>query len=1403
MRVGEVAPTSPPRGLRAVWRLRYLAVCVALTALAFLQEPGKLVLDTKVDLTLNPADWLDRAMHLWDASGSFGQVQNQAYGYLWPMGPFFVVGSWLDLPGWVIQRLWWALLMCVAFAGVVRLAGRLGIGTPASRLVAGLAFALSPRVLTELGTISIEAWPMALAPWVLVPLVGLAQGASVRRAVAWSAVAVACAGGVNATAVLAVVPMALLWLATLSPVRYRLRVMAAWCTAVAAATLWWTVPLLILGRYSPRFLDYIETAQSTTSVTDLVTVVRGASHWLAYLGGPYGPTLPAGYRLATDTALVVVSLAVATLGIAGLARPGMPHRRFLVTSLLLGLALVGMGHATSLDGGLAGYVRQFLDGPGAPLRNLHKFDVVVRLPIVLGLAHLVGAFARTAAAAGRRLTGARLRSGLVSAAAVAGIVVVASPALAGFIPTHGSYARVPSYWYQAADWLDRHAGTDHVLVVPAARFPTYHWGRPSDEVIQALMDGSWAVRSDIPLTPPATIRLLDSIEAVVASGAGSPALADLLARSGVHYVLVRSDLDYGRSGSARPMAVRQALARSPGLRKVAGFGPTVGSDEPAEGAFVDNGFDLPVRSLEVFEVDRSVARVVAYDLSATTTVVGGPEALLDIAAAGQLGPAPAILAGDLTPSAAPGPVVITDSLRRREVAFGLSRDNTSATLTASEPLRLDGPAYDYLPQWGESQQTVARYRGIANVISSSSWAKVDPFVGSRPEYHAFAAIDGDPGTSWRTTPGASPFGQWLEVTFEQPRIVSEIRLTFDPAADYLPTVVTVRAGSEQETVEVSGSTSTVVLSGNHATRHMRVIIEDGEPLRIGSGGVGIAEIEIPDVTARRTLVSPAPPVSARAASVVLTAGPAVPSCFFVDRRTRCATGLARGSEDGAVIDRTFMLPAPGKYEPALWARPRPGAELDRLLDVETAAATPLGLLPSVTASSSSVADPAGRPGVVLDGDESTAWSPAGGDRNPWLRLTWLRPREVSGLRVSLAAGVAATPVSAVTVIGDGVRNGWLNEIGEITFDPPMRTDEITIVFPERPPLVSVDPYRNAFDLLPVAVGELTALPDPPNTRTPLDVPVALPCGSGPTLTIGGTKIETALKATRRDLLERREVPAIPCGESQDDVPLELAPGERRLVASGTDLAVPTRVVLEPRGVLPAATGGPVDVLGWTAAERRVRVTSSSVERILAVRENVNPGWRATLGGAALRPIVADGWQQGWILPAGASGEVVLTFVPDRPYRAALVGGAATLLAVLIAAIAPARRRGAHSVDRNSIPAYARRGWLFPAIGAIALLLVGGVGGAALIALALALTLAWRLGLSVPPSLNRRSRRRLARALQWWCPVIAMALAGWLFLRTSVDRAALAPQLAALTGATAMWLSVAVRRRRAGQRAPQR
>src|SRR5947209_20624764 len=171
-----LAPSAAPVSRR--WLLLVGAIALVLT---FAQAPGQVSPDTKLDLTANPLRFLARATNLWNSELPFGQAQNQAYGYLFPHGTFFLAGHMLGLPGWVTQRLWWALLLTIGFWGLLRVAEALGIGSPTSRVVAAAAFALSPRVLTTLGSISSETLPIMLAPWVLLPTVLALRRSEERR----------------------------------------------------------------------------------------------------------------------------------------------------------------------------------------------------------------------------------------------------------------------------------------------------------------------------------------------------------------------------------------------------------------------------------------------------------------------------------------------------------------------------------------------------------------------------------------------------------------------------------------------------------------------------------------------------------------------------------------------------------------------------------------------------------------------------------------------------------------------------------------------------------------------------------------------------------------------------------------------------------------------------------------------------------------------------------------------------------------------------------------------------------------------------------------------------------------------------------------------------------------------
>ena len=439
-----------------------LVVYAAVVLLNILQQPGRITFDTKLDLQLNPTDLLARSGDLWNGDWALGGLQNQASGYLFPMGPAFIVGEMLGVPMWVWQRLWSAAVMILAYEGARRLAARWpGIGTTGA-VLAGLTYMLSPRVLTTVGGLSGETLPAAVLPWTVLPLVLFLRG-RLRGWVAFvlSAATVPLMGGQNATLVVAclVLPALLLALASGRSLRQRFAHLAGWGALVGVASLWWVVPLLLLGSYAPPFLDFIESAHNTAGDTGWLSSLRGTSHWVAFFPGGGQIGWEGGYELASSRLLLVPTVLVAAVGLAGLMQKGLWERRVLVGALLVGLAVLTAG-----SGGWAGSVfadawLHALDTSLAPLRNIHKFDPVVRLPLSLGVAAFVtSALPR----AWRRTSTSPAVPARSIAVGVVGVLVLAAagPAAAGSLRTKGGFDDIPAQWRDAVAFLDDQPGPD-------------------------------------------------------------------------------------------------------------------------------------------------------------------------------------------------------------------------------------------------------------------------------------------------------------------------------------------------------------------------------------------------------------------------------------------------------------------------------------------------------------------------------------------------------------------------------------------------------------------------------------------------------------------------------------------------------------------------------------------------------------------------------------------------------------------------------------------------------------------------------------------------------------------------------------------------------------------------------
>ena len=123
------------------------------------------------------------------------------------------------------------------------------------------------------------------------------------------------------------------------------------------AVLWWVVALVLLGRISPPFLDFIESSGVTTQWMSLTEMLRGTDAWTPFVA----PNATAGASLVTGSVAVLATTLVAAAGMAGLAMRTMPARGRLIVILLIGVVLLAVGYSGGLGSPVAQQVQAFLD----------------------------------------------------------------------------------------------------------------------------------------------------------------------------------------------------------------------------------------------------------------------------------------------------------------------------------------------------------------------------------------------------------------------------------------------------------------------------------------------------------------------------------------------------------------------------------------------------------------------------------------------------------------------------------------------------------------------------------------------------------------------------------------------------------------------------------------------------------------------------------------------------------------------------------------------------------------------------------------------------------------------------------------------------------------------------------
>ena len=648
-------------------------------------------------------------------------------------------------------------------------------------------------------------------------------------------------------------------------------------------------------------------------------------------------------------------------------------------------------------------------------------------------------------------------------------------------------------------------------------------------------------------------------------------------------------------------------------------------------------------------------------------------------------------------------VVATDGVRRQQDAFG-GPFRRSATLSATQQFVGDRRAFDYLPD-GVGSLSSFRYIGFADVAASSSAADVRTVFNANPAFAPWSALDDDPESAWRSAAWHGAVGEWFEVRFDEPIDVGSLHVSFAREAQPMPTslAITTDAGTVTEAVRPSPVRQRVAVPPG-VTSRVRLTV-----LGVDGGGPGtsfsIATIQIPGMAPERTLDVPDigdPSVIRFAASSGHRA-----ACLGVPGGAACDPAWARRGEEDDALDRTFTLTADRSYELVAMVRLVPGGRVNRHLDSGSAIVA--------TASSVDGPDPRLRAGAAVDGDESTAWIAAPGDETPVLSLDLGGERVVRALRViSNRRAPMARPTIIWVHAGDQDWIGHVPADGLIRFSWPALTDsvEITIVESERRQTIStVD--RSARSV-PPGISEVRLDPAMSTAGTVAEH-IEFGCDSGLATLIDGTRVPLTVSAARDDVLAGVPVRATPCATST----MSFGAGAHRVRLAATSWAQPVSVTLSD-GLLaaPQPAAGDATVQYWNATSRRVRVRAPS-DALLVIHENFNDGWVGQLDGRRLDPVRVDGWQQGFVIPAGTTGTLEITYAPQRAMVAGLAIGAAGAPALLALVLVRPRRTAPPPIGERAIGTPLAIGCAV-AIGALLSGIVGLIAVAAILAIGLPL-----------------------------------------------------------------------------------
>jgi arabinofuranan 3-O-arabinosyltransferase len=564
------------------------------------------------------------------------------------------------------------------------------------------------------------------------------------------------------------------------------------------------------------------------------------------------------------------------------------------------------------------------------------------------------------------------------------------------------------------------------------------------------------------------------------------------------------------------------------------------------------------------------------------------------------------------------------------------------------------------------EEAVLGWDDLATVTASSSASDAYASLRLGPGHGPQQALDEDPRTRWVSGRIGEAVGEWLQLDFTAPtRLVgTTIELSAASPLGARPQSVMVETDKGKVATEAFAGPAMRLRTPPGDASWLRITLTEAEDGT--QNGFSIAEVSIPGVRPGPTVALPgqhAPDL------VILEEGKRGRSdCLTLDGVVACSPTLGLAAEDLG-WRRSWTASAGGEYSVRGEVRAIDGAGMEELL------ALPGGW--KATASSRLVSAPAGRPDAGIDADPATGWVASPEDPRPWYEVSFPRRSPVTGLKITKSFSLpASTPVTVIVRYDDGTRRtATADANGRITL-PSKRTTSLHLTFGDVRLMENIDSETGVHSFAPIGFSELQVLgPSGQPTRLSPEAATGVPCGFGPEVVVSGKRHSTRVRGTVGDLLTGRALDWELC---RDGGLVSTSAGQVNVGVRATAEFAPS--TLSMRSVSSSAPQSTavmdVSVDRISSSVLNVAAEARQTDSVLVLPQNFNTGWTASTGEGPLEPIRVNGWQQGFVLPAGGQVALVAEFAPNRIYQFGLYIGALFVLLVLFAALRPSRYRSA-------------------------------------------------------------------------------------------------------------------------------